>query len=76
MSNRDRKLFWEVVCERDGEPYCSSVIEAESAEEAIQNFRAESAMARLVEVVAVMRLGTSTSGLCVLLDNLSQGSLR
>lgn len=72
MSNRDRKLYWEVVCERDGEPYCSSVIEAMSAEEALRNFHNESAVARLVQVVAVKRLGSYTSALSVLLDKVSE----
>ncbi len=76
MSNGDWKLYWEVVCERDGQPYCSSIIEAMSAEEALRNFQAESAMARLVQVVAVKRLGSSSSALSILLSNLSQRSPR
>ena len=76
MSKGDRKLYWEVVCDREGEPYCSSIIEAESAEEALENFHNESAVARLVQVVAVKRLGASTSALTILLSNLGQRSPR
>lgn len=57
----DRSLFWEVKCERNGQPYCSSVVQADSEKDALRRFHEESALADYVEPVEVTCIGLTTA---------------
>jgi hypothetical protein len=75
MSKPERKLYWEVKCERDGEPYCSSIIEADTEQDALRKFHEQSGVAGYVEPVEVTCIGLATA-IEALLSRAERRSLR